>query len=448
MTQPRVGGTPISYLVGALGLAACTALWATGPAKPQVPWAPAFLRGYAIAWACYVLAGVIVSRSRSLPRWVLPSVVVLAVAMRLIALARTPPLSTDSYRYLWDGRVANAGINPFRYPPGAPELRHLRDANWRRISFKQISTIYPPAAQVLFTGLARARDSDTQAFRWTFALSDIGCVLVLIALLRRTGGAPERVIWYAWCPLPVTETAAGGHVDAVGLFLFLLSLLAISRSRKGIVMAGIALAGAVMAKGVAVLAAPFLLRRGGWRLALSFFVTCGLLIAPYAAAGSRLFAGLRWYLAGWKTNASAFLVLDHLLAAVTDAHFGITRAITAGAVVLAITVLAIWMKPGMESLLGAAFLAFGAQLLLGAPTFPWYAIWVVPALCWWTVPGLALFTLTVSAQYYVRWLYPGGAAAHYAALWAGYLPVYAALVGQLIWWRVRARNRKAASAAA
>jgi hypothetical protein len=379
---------------------------------------------------------------------VLPSVVVLAVAMRLIALERTPPLSTDAYRYLWDGRVANADVNPFTHAPNAPELRALHDANWRRISFKQVSTIYPPAAQLIFAGLARARDSDTQAFRWTFALCDIGCVLALIALLRRTGVAPERVIWYAWCPLPVTETTAGGHVDAFALFLFLLSLLAISRSGKGVVTAGIALAGAVMAKGVAVVAAPFLLRRGGWKLALSFFVTCGLLLAPYAAAGSHLFAGLRWYLAGWKTNASAFLVLDRLLAAVTEAHFGVTRAITAGAVVLAIAILAARMRPGMESLLGVAFLAIGAQLLIGAPTFPWYAIWVVPALCWWRVPGLALFTLTVSAQYYARRLYPDDRAAHYALLWAGYLPVYALFVGQLIWWRVTARSRKAANAAA
>lgn len=449
MTQPRDGASPASYLVAALGLAACAALWATGPAKPHGAWAPAFLRGYAIAWACYVLAAVIVSRSRSFPRWALLSVVVLAMAMRLVALERTHPLSTDAYRYLWDGRVANAGINPFSHAPDSRELQPLRDENWRKISFKGIPTIYPPLAQLLFAGLARVKTSEIDAFRWTFALFDIGTVFVLMALLRRTGRPPEQAIWYAWCPLAVTEVTAGAHVDALGLFLLMLALLLISReTRAGAVGSGVALAGAVMTKGYAVLALPFFIRRGGWRLALAFVLACLALAAPFAHAGADLVAGLRAYVGSWKANAGVFSLLDHVLARVTNHHFGVARAVTSGAVVLLVAVLAGRLRPSVESLLRATLLAFGAQLLLGAPTLPWYAIWIVPALCWWGVPGLALFTLTVSAQYYARWLHPGDTAAHHALLWAGYLPVYALLIGQLIWWRMVARSRKAASAAA
>jgi hypothetical protein len=45
-----------------------------------------------------------------------------------------------------------------------------------------------------------------------------------------------------------------------------------------------------------------------------------------------------------------------------------------------------------------------------------------------------LFTLTVSVQYYARWLFPGDRALHDALLWAGYLPVYLLLVAQGVWW--------------
>ena len=48
--------------------------------------------------------------------------------MRLALLFVEPYLSTDIYRYVWDGRVQAAGINPYRYMPIAPELAHLRDA--------------------------------------------------------------------------------------------------------------------------------------------------------------------------------------------------------------------------------------------------------------------------------------------------------------------------------
>jgi len=428
-----------------LGLGAAGAIWYTG-SEARGTWASAFLWGYAGAWICYAIAGMVASRSRRLPRWALVWVVVVAVALRLIALERTPPLSTDVWRYLWDGRVANAGINPFRYPPDASEVTHLRDANWRWINFKHISTIYPPTAEMLFAGLARVRGSDAEVFRWAFALFDVGSVLLLMALLRRTGRPPERVVWYAWCPLAVTEVTAGAHVDAVGLFLLLLAFLLSSRKegRPGLasgIASGIALAAAVMAKGHALLAVPFLLRRGGWRVAGAFVIACALLLLPYLGAGRQLFGGLRAYVGAWETNASIFLVVDRLLERATEDHFGWARALTVGAVLLIVAVLARRQKPGLEPMLGASFAAIGAQLFIGAPTLPWYAIWVIPALCWWAIPGLALFTLTVSAQYYARWLYPGDTAAHYALLWAGYVPVYALLVGQGMWRWVRRRRQ-------
>ena len=136
--------------------------------------------------------------------------------LRIVALETRLPLTTDYWRYLWDGRVSNAGINPFRYPPNAPELRYLRDKNWEQIWHKEVPTIYPPTAELLFAGVARVRPSDPELFRWAFVLFDMASVLLLISLLTGTGRPPERVIWYAWCPLPITETAIGLHVDGFG----------------------------------------------------------------------------------------------------------------------------------------------------------------------------------------------------------------------------------------
>src|SRR5262249_54615595 len=55
--------------------------------------------------------------------------VVLAVAAvaRAIALFAPDTLSDDIYRYIWDGRVQAAGINPYRYVPADPALAFLRD---------------------------------------------------------------------------------------------------------------------------------------------------------------------------------------------------------------------------------------------------------------------------------------------------------------------------------
>ena len=400
-----------------------------------------FLVGYAAAWLCWVAAGLIVNRGRPFPGWVLAWIIACAVALRVICLARAPQTSTDVWRYLWDGRVANSGINPYDYPPNALELRHFRDRNWRAINYRHLPTIYPPAAQVLFLGLARLRSGDAEAFRWAFMLFDIGSVGVLVALLRRTRRQAERVVWYAWCPLAVTEATAGAHVDAYGVFLLLVALLLAARAagrpgRASAVVLGLS----VMAKGPALLVAPLFARFGGWRAAAWCAATCIALALPYAGAGRRAFGGLSAYIAAWETNASIFLVLDHLLARITSVHFGLTRVLTTAGVVLAVGLLTWRLRPGAEWLLGATFAAFGVSLLLGAPTLPWYVMWVVPALCWWEIPALIAFALTVSVQYYARWIWPSDAV-RYALLWAGYVPVYSLLAAQAARWRCLATAR-------
>ena len=100
-------------------------------------------RGYAAAaWSCARRR--VASRRRRSPRS--PS----DAAGRLSA---PPYLSTDIYRYVWDGRVIAAGINPYRYIPADPHLEGLRDPE----IFPQINranyapTIYPPAARRSFS---------------------------------------------------------------------------------------------------------------------------------------------------------------------------------------------------------------------------------------------------------------------------------------------------------
>ena len=87
-----------------------------------------------------------------------PSRVSMAVAMRAITFAAPPLLSSDMYRYVWDGRVQLAGINPYRYLPDAPELAFLRDAavfpHINRADYAP--TIYPPAAEMLYAPNASA----------------------------------------------------------------------------------------------------------------------------------------------------------------------------------------------------------------------------------------------------------------------------------------------------
>src|ERR1700704_4003986 len=55
-------------------------------------------------------------------RWGLLIALGLGLTMRLLLVNEEPLLSTDLYRYIWDGRVQGAGINPYLHVPADPAL--------------------------------------------------------------------------------------------------------------------------------------------------------------------------------------------------------------------------------------------------------------------------------------------------------------------------------------
>jgi hypothetical protein len=95
------------------------------------------LNGFIIAallqGAVWAVAAVLVTRGAGRPS--LRLILVTAILLRLGALAAPVYLSDDIYRYIWDGRVQAAGINPYRYIPTDTALAALRDE-----AFSQTST--------------------------------------------------------------------------------------------------------------------------------------------------------------------------------------------------------------------------------------------------------------------------------------------------------------------
>ena len=49
------------------------------------------------------------------------------IAIQVAAVSAPPRQSDDLYRYIWDGRVQAAGIDPYAYVPAARQLTGLRD---------------------------------------------------------------------------------------------------------------------------------------------------------------------------------------------------------------------------------------------------------------------------------------------------------------------------------
>ena len=239
-------------------------------------------------------------------------IMVVAVVARVIALPTPPTLSSDIYRYVWDGRVQAAGINPYRYIPNDEHLAPLRDAaiypNINRLSYAP--TIYPPVAQMIFLGVARLGET-LGAMKLAMLGFDIVTMLAIMAILQREGRPPQRVLIYAWHPLPIWEFAGSGHVDAAAIALMCVAMYLTLSNRR--IVAGIALALSALVKPFALVIAPALWRRWDWRMPVAFVATAAACYLPYVGAGWKVLGFAEGYGAeegykdGWGFFPVAFM---------------------------------------------------------------------------------------------------------------------------------------------
>ncbi len=147
-------------------------------------------------------------------RHALPVVIVGAALMRVVLVPLEPALSTDMYRYLWDGQVQASGINPYVHAPEDPALEELRDDLWEPINRKFARTIYPPVAQLTFLGANLVGLDTTTGWKALVSLADLAAIVLLVVVLTAAGRDPRRVVAYAWNPLPIMAFGLSGHVDA------------------------------------------------------------------------------------------------------------------------------------------------------------------------------------------------------------------------------------------
>jgi len=383
------------------------------------------------------LAALRVSTSARPDRQTLGIIVAFALFFRLLMLPTPVYLSSDPYRYLWDGRVQLALVNPYRYSPAAPELASLRDAEVSpHINRPWARTVYPPAAQWLFA-LAAAIFPDTiVGWRLVLLLCDAATVALLLWWLRRLNAPSTAVVAYAWAPLVVFEGAQAGHLDLAVIPVILLALAL--RQAGASVGAGVVLGIAILMK---LYPAIFLFawgRRGDPKFPLTTATTVALGYLPYAAS---LGWGALGFLPEYLGRAEDHNIgLRALVEWVLRIEGEVGRGALLGAFFLlllaVLVVIGRHRGEGAAALWRASFLAAGAYLTL-VPTsmHPWYVVLIVPFLC--TNPSLpwVFFTGVVTLSYAKYLVEP---AAFPWWVWAGqYLPLYVLLL--VAWYRLSTR---------
>jgi alpha-1,6-mannosyltransferase len=359
-------------------------------------YADGFLSIALLEGALYLAAACCIGRTGWGGR-VIPFILVIAVLLRLGPLLLPPYLSNDIYRYVWDGWVQGAGINPYRYIPSDAALQSLRDgmiyANINRVGYAR--TIYPPAAEMIYFAVTRISGS-VMAMKLAMLAFDGGTIFLILSLLRRSGAPPERVLIYAWHPLTVWEIAGSGHVDSALCFLLTLAFLA--RRRGMPIWAGAALAGATLIKYFPMLLMPALYRRWDWRMPAAFVVTVVLLYLPYLSAGWNVLGFLPGYVAEERFLTGGgfyWLSLFDYLTGRSDPPV-LSYAVFATAVLLgaALFVLRHPWRGEYGFAVGSLVLSLLLYTLV-TPHYSWYFLWLLPILC--LVPYWPALILTAAS---------------------------------------------------
>jgi alpha-1,6-mannosyltransferase len=331
--------------------------------------------------------------------------------LRAYVLAFDPLLSSDIYRYVWDGRVQAAGINPYRYVPAAEALAFLRDGTiFPHINRAESAvTIYPPVAQFFFLIVTRISESVT-----TMRLALLGCeavtVALIILLLRRMNRPVSRVVAYFWHPLPLWEIANSGHVDALMVALMLLGLW--------IALTGHALRGAVVIA-FSVLVKPYVapVLAGIWRpwdpkIPLVVMATVALCYVSYLSVG---WGVLGFLTQGYLTEEGISAGNDLWPLSLWRLVFGEHQGDVVGYVVLAAFVVmfhglcvARRAQYSVASSLSDVNTLLLLTLLLLSPNYPWYFLLNAPfvALCgsapnWVVSIGALLLSEQLDWDFYI-----------------------------------------------
>jgi alpha-1,6-mannosyltransferase len=346
-----------------------------------------------------------------------------AVGLRAVTVFAEPFSSSDIYRYVWDGVVQHAHVNPYRYVPGNVALTALRAPNqdvfdsMNRRDYAH--TIYPPVAQMIYWVVTFFSPT---VYAMKAAMVGFECVTVwaLVALLRHLGRPRVQVLVYAWCPLLVWEIGEGGHVDAAVFALITLALL--FRYRENTVLTGLFLGLAVFTKFYPLVLFPALYKRGDWKMPAVVAAVGAVGYAVYSSVGMGVFGFLAGYSKeeGMDSGARYFLLelgqhVRGLGGLPVSVYMLFCVAVMGGLSVWA------WRYATVERLGGGVFpthddetvmggppggspaflraammLGF-ALMLLFSPHYAWYIVWLVPFLV--LVPSLPLMVYVMGFFY-------------------------------------------------
>jgi alpha-1,6-mannosyltransferase len=357
-----------------------------------------------------------------------PAILFFALLFRLFLVPANSVLSSDIYRYFWDGRVQVAGkMNPYLYPPVDEQLAFLRDGEiYPYINRKDAPTLYPAGAQILFRALNQLALDSPAEFKAAALAAEALTFLFVFLILKELGLPLSRIVIYAWNPLIIYELFYSGHLESFMLpplmgfvYLFL---------RRRPIAAGALLGLAASIKLVPALLLVTIPPGKRLRIALPFFAVFALIYLPYAGAGKAVLGFLPVYFYDPYEIFNPGLFQIALLE--TAKFMSLPSSSIRFVLFICFLVILIQIIRRTEEdrahFLWKCYVVVAGYLFLIYPALhPWYLSMLIPFLC--VIPSRAwlYFSLALPLSY-LKYLTPDGAMPAWVSL-IEFIPLYIVL---------------------
>ena len=351
------------------------------------------------AWTAFIAAAWLL---RKVPRRTAVALILLGgIVIQAAAVSAPPQNSNDLYRYIWDGRVQAAGIDPYHYVPMAAQLTGLRDeflfypgaeycvppsqvssrpaadlrAGCTRINRPTVPTIYPPVAEAYFLGVhyLHPQDDSSTPIQAAAALAALGVTVLLLFGLGRLRRDVRTAALWCWCPTVALEAGNSAHVDviAVGITAAAILVLATARTTRRTIFGGILLGLAVATKLTPALTVPALLRRRGVTVAVS---AAGAFIAVYLphvlGVGGKVIGFLPGYLRQEDyTSGTRFGIIGLVVTG--------GLAIAMAGLIMATVAFAVFQFSDPGRPWRGALIMTATALAVATPQYQWYSLLLV-----------------------------------------------------------------------
>jgi len=164
-------------------------------------------------------------------------VVAAALIVRVGVVPNFPNLSDDIFRFIWDGRLIQAGYHPFVSLPSQiiDQYTGINQALYDRLNSPSYYSIYPSVPQLIFwlstLKASSSYISEAIVMKSIHLIFELGTLRLVWLLLKQYQLPTKYWLLYALNPLIIVEVLANVHHEGVMIFFLMACLYFLNRKQ-------------------------------------------------------------------------------------------------------------------------------------------------------------------------------------------------------------------------